>query len=205
MLERIVRPDFKVFEFGSGNSTIWWSQRVAQVVSVDHDRKWIDKTQPRLASNTKLVHRPMHAPPDNAHQPVLDEFFGKKFDLPTTHVENLHDGVMSREFSAYAAEILNYPQGYFDLVVVDGMARVLTAWMAARQLGPRGTVLFDNTNRWQYNAAYQLLTEGGFAKIDFWGVGPIDAREWCTSIFTRDLDLLRVNPTVSKQYSDLGW
>lgn len=37
-LEGRIRAEFRVFEYGSGSSTLWWSRRVASVVSCDHHR-----------------------------------------------------------------------------------------------------------------------------------------------------------------------
>ena len=36
MLEQIVRDTFRVFEFGCGNSSLWWAARAKEVVSIDH-------------------------------------------------------------------------------------------------------------------------------------------------------------------------
>mgnify|MGYP000234528908 CR=1 FL=1 len=47
-------------------------------------------------------------------------------------------------YRAYGAVGLSYPTGHFDVIVVDGMARALTAWVAARQVAPGGLVVFDN-------------------------------------------------------------
>src|SRR5262245_4699050 len=190
MLKRIIRPEFKVFEYGSGNSTLWWSARVAEVVSVDHDRTWLDKIRPTVRANATLLHKEIHAPTPDVHSPVLDEFFRQAHDLPQSGnlAHDTANGLLCREFAAYAAALLDYPAGHFDVIVIDGMARTLTAWLAARQLGKTGMIIFDNSDRWQYNAAYRLLTDAGFAKIDFWGLGPVYGFEWCTSLFVRDLD-----------------
>jgi len=204
MLSRIIRPDFKVFEFGCGASTIWWSKRIQEVVAVDHNRQWV-QTVRACAPQAIVKYRAMNCPIEPV---IMDEFFQKNYSLPTsgniTH-DVLH-GLLCREFTGYASEILNYPRGYFDLVVVDGMARVLTAWLAARQLGSNGIILFDNSERWQYNAGYQLLVDAGFARLDFWGVGPVQSYEWCTSLFVRNLEILKQNPLIPcRQKTDLGW
>ena len=206
MLSRIVQPDFKVFEFGCGVSTVWWSNKVRAVVAVDHNQQWVEKVRARATEKAVVVHRAMNCPTDYAA--TLEEFFQKNYELPTAPnpAHNIGHGLLCREFIGYASEILRYPAGYFDLVVVDGMARVLTAWLAARQLGSNGIILFDNTDRWQYNAAYQLLIDAGFARLDFWGVGPVNRDEWCTSLFVRNLEVLKRNPLIPRgQKNDLGW
>ena len=208
MLKRIISPSSKVFEYGCGYSTMWWRKMVASVVSVEHDLNWILRIRPELPEGAVVVHRAMHCPVEPSHAPVLDEFFANNYDLPASGnpAHDAENGLLCREFSGYAAEILDYPAGHFDVVVVDGMARVLTAWLAARQLGENGIILFDNTDRWQYNAAYQLLQEAGFAKIDFWGIGPVLDAAWCTSLFVRGIEALKRNSVVGRhQPSDLGW
>ncbi|NFR87440.1 MULTISPECIES: hypothetical protein [unclassified Clostridium] len=42
ILKSRINKGMKVFEYGSGNSTIWWSERVEKVISVEHDRKWYE-------------------------------------------------------------------------------------------------------------------------------------------------------------------
>jgi protein-L-isoaspartate O-methyltransferase len=47
--------DKSVFEFGSGNSTLFWADRVREVVSVEDDPKWYEKTRVRLNGNATLT------------------------------------------------------------------------------------------------------------------------------------------------------
>ena len=35
-----VDPSWAVFEYGTGNSTLWWGARVARLVSCEHDKEW---------------------------------------------------------------------------------------------------------------------------------------------------------------------
>lgn len=39
-LEQVLKPDMHLFEWGSGGSTIFFSRRVGQLVSVEHDSFW---------------------------------------------------------------------------------------------------------------------------------------------------------------------
>lgn len=40
--------DMSVFEYGSGNSTLWFSQRVGEVVSLEHDVAWYERMKRSL-------------------------------------------------------------------------------------------------------------------------------------------------------------
>ena len=53
-LEGRVRPDMAVFEYGAGNSTLWWAERVAHVSSVESDPDWVGLLTPRLPGNADL-------------------------------------------------------------------------------------------------------------------------------------------------------
>lgn len=50
-----VEPAFRVFEFGSGLSTLWWAARVKTVVSVEHDRDWHERIAARAPPNVSLI------------------------------------------------------------------------------------------------------------------------------------------------------
>ncbi len=55
-LHERVQPDMAVFEYGSGNSTLWWSQRVSRLVSYEHDLEWYSLLQGRFPSNVEYRH-----------------------------------------------------------------------------------------------------------------------------------------------------
>jgi precorrin-6B methylase 2 len=55
-LEERVKKDFVVFEYGSGNSTLWWAQRSNSVISCEHDPAWYAQVLPRIPQNVELNH-----------------------------------------------------------------------------------------------------------------------------------------------------
>lgn len=62
-LEPRLRPQYRVFEYGSGNSTRWWAERVSWVVSYEHDSNWYEQTAPILPSNVSYHLRPLDTEP----------------------------------------------------------------------------------------------------------------------------------------------
>lgn len=190
-LARIVRQDWKVFEYGAGASSVWWAARVDEVASVEHNVEWVERVRAMAPSAT------IATAPEGA--PVLAEGaddIGAFFDLGLHEIltqdegHNQRSGLHWRPFAGYASQIAAYPKGSFDVIVVDGMARSLTAWMASRWLKPEGLIVFDNSDRDTYKPGYELLLKAGFVRIDFWGPGPLNPYEWCTSIFVRSLKAL---------------
>jgi hypothetical protein len=197
-LPAVLRPEFRVFEYGSGASSIWWSGRVGGVVSVEHDVQWyrqVEKSIPKR--NHTLVLREPNSMANTRHDPALEPFFRLRLIEQTTGdvARDVRRGLVWRPFRSYVTEILNYEP--FDVIIIDGMARVPTAWIAQDRLKPGGLIIFDNSDREGYADAYRFLVEGGFARIDFWGPGPLNPYGWCTSLFTRSLDLFRALPLES--------
>jgi hypothetical protein len=54
-LEERIRPDMDVFEYGAGNSTLWWGERARTVTSVESSRAWAEHLRPVLPANAELL------------------------------------------------------------------------------------------------------------------------------------------------------
>jgi len=50
-----LRPEMILFEYGSGNSTLFFSKLVKKVVSVEHNRKWYEALKSKLPENVELI------------------------------------------------------------------------------------------------------------------------------------------------------
>jgi len=50
-----LRNEFNVFEFGSGNSTLFFARKVKDVTSVEHDSKWYNKLKNKIPGNSNLL------------------------------------------------------------------------------------------------------------------------------------------------------
>ena len=54
-IEPRLKPEFNLFEYGSGNSTIWYAQKVNSIVAVEHNREWYEKVKQILPRNAEVV------------------------------------------------------------------------------------------------------------------------------------------------------
>ena len=54
-LEAILQPSWTVIEHGSGGSTLWLSQRVASVISIEHDETWYRALNERRIANVQMI------------------------------------------------------------------------------------------------------------------------------------------------------
>lgn len=129
------RPGARVFEWGSGASTVWLSRRAGTVTSVEHDAQWADLVEPVLPANAEVrVVEP--APAAGGPAQVLSE----------------KPGFEGLDFADYVAS-LDEVDGVFDLVVVDGRARNACFHRAVTRLAPDGVLVFDNVDRARYREA----------------------------------------------------
>jgi len=46
--------EMNIFEYGSGNSTLWYAQRVNSVTSVEHDKEWFEKIKNSMPENVNI-------------------------------------------------------------------------------------------------------------------------------------------------------
>jgi len=120
-LDTYLQPSMRVFEWGSGGSTLYWANRVERVISVEHHREWftdvtaaIDKDR---CPGVELIH------------------------IPESPTEGLTE---------YAAYIEQYPDGYFDLILVDGVARPDCLQRAMPKIREGGVIILDNSERFEH-------------------------------------------------------
>lgn len=55
-LEGRLQPGMRVFEFGCGNSTLWYAARVARVDSVDNESHWAERINALCPPHAGVVH-----------------------------------------------------------------------------------------------------------------------------------------------------
>lgn len=126
------RPKARVFEYGSGASTIWAALRAEHVTSVEHDESWHPIISNRLREFDNVDLRLM--PPDD----TFHADFGSQ-----------KPGNASRSFKAYVSAIEDSDTP-FDLIIIDGRARVACLKHALGKLADDGMIVFDNSGRSEY-------------------------------------------------------
>lgn len=56
-IEERLSSDQSLFEYGSGHSTLWFSNRVKQVTAVESDQSWFEIVNKSLSKNATLLYR----------------------------------------------------------------------------------------------------------------------------------------------------
>lgn len=127
----------RVFEYGSGASTAWLGRRSASVTSVEHDEGFAGFLRPLLDGDSTLA------------EASIDLRLVPATPSSVPAVTSNRRGHQGLDFSDYVRGI-DDADGAFDLVVVDGRARVACVRAALPRLAPGGLVLLDNANRAEY-------------------------------------------------------
>jgi hypothetical protein len=201
-LKDVINKDMKVFEYGSGYSTVFFNSNAGQTVSVEHDEDWFNHIK------NQKPNYDMHLIKEGKQDhPFIKMFESRNLEQPRSNdieTDRTH-GLLNTEFGNYALKLTEYSDEYFDIIVVDGMARLLTGFLASQLIKPTGIIILDNSDRWQYNALQQYLVDNGFGRIDFWGPGPVNAIGWCTSFFSKQYNIKSNNINRPPLSGGLGW
>ncbi|MBR9765968.1 MAG: class I SAM-dependent methyltransferase [Rhodobacteraceae bacterium] len=136
------RPAARVFEYGSGASTVWLARRAASVTTIEHHAGWGYKMQgllDRLPGLGPVRLRTVLPDADRVTDPLYVS--QKKPE-------------QGQSFRAYARAI-EREEGQFDLIVIDGRARAACLAHARTRLAPGGLIVFDNSHRCRYREAIE--------------------------------------------------
>ncbi|HRI61721.1 MAG TPA: hypothetical protein PK228_18415 [Saprospiraceae bacterium] len=150
-LEQNIRPEYRVFEFGGGGSTLFFCKNVAEVATVEDHAGWFETLTGTVSTKGYQNWKGFFVAPEQAPN-----------DRPRSK-QNPNDfssgakGMEHLSFEKYARTIDQYPDDYFDLVLVDGRARPSCIQQALPHLKTGGLLVVDNTERPYYLAPFQEI------------------------------------------------
>lgn len=135
------RPEpARVFEWGSGASTLWLAKRVGSITTVEHHEGFAGHIAPTLAEH-----------------PTITSLVVPPVESATPKVPSAKEGHKGLDFADYVGAI-ETADGPFDLIVIDGRAREACLHAALPHLVDDGLIVFDNTRRKRYRQA--MAAEG---------------------------------------------
>jgi hypothetical protein len=165
-----------VFEYGSGSSTLYWLKRGALCVSIEHDGQWYERLKKLLKGDSRIDYR--FVPPEQRGDVQSPDFADPDLFLSS---DRDYSGV---DFRKYVTQIDEFPDEFFDVVLVDGRARPSCVKRSYRKVKLGGVLVLDNSDREYYlRRTIDLLS--GFTRIDFRGPTPGSHVFSETSVFTR--------------------
>jgi hypothetical protein len=137
-LNGIVKPGFKIFEYGAGSSTLYLLRRGAKVTSIEHEPMWCDLIK---EIEVKVI----------TPQPTIPQYkYGP--DTYTSWDWDLKDFILED----YVKYIDTFPNMYFDLVIINGKARASCMKHAVEKIAPSGYLLLDDAQKSEYQESIDI-------------------------------------------------
>lgn len=178
-LKQIVQRSMRVYEYGTGGSTLFFARHVHEVISIEHNSTWFATVQQSLQRqrHTNSQIRLIEPQPLSQRAEAVDPADPYAYRSSNEKFRNC-------SFEAYAASIDEYPLASFDLVLIDGRARPSCFLHALPRVKPGGYIIWDNTDRAHYAAAMHLAP-AHFPFLDFPGPTPYVRSFTRTSVWQR--------------------
>ncbi|WP_017293780.1 class I SAM-dependent methyltransferase [Geminocystis herdmanii] len=167
-IEDKIKSDFVVFEYGSGQSTLWWAKKINQLISIESNKDWFNYLRSTLIKDPKIILK------------LIEE--------PDVYIKTINE----------------FPDKYFDVIIIDGDNREECAKEAYSHLKEDGFIIFDDTDRSSYSEILTYLDSEGFYRLDFFGMTPCLVYKNCTSVLFKDLNFLKNKSSPSQKKSCLG-
>jgi hypothetical protein len=172
-LNSFLKPEMKVFEWGSGSSTLYFSRRVQDVVSIEHNKDWDNIVSKIIGDGTKNCSY---------------FFIGPEIDTREDSTPHLSPSYLStdknyqgKSFRTYCESITKYPDNHFDIISIDGRARNSCAYWATSKVKDGGILILDNADLKEYTDGQKILE--GWTKKYFYGPGPFTKNFWGTAVY----------------------
>ena len=123
-LKKNIKKNTFILEFGSGNSTIFFSKLTKNLFSVEHNKDWYNKIKNKLENDVTYILKSI----DYISRPPINKTF---YNCDT--IEQLLGQ--------------SIPDGYFDIIIIDGIDRVNCAYESINKLKKNGILVLDDSNR----------------------------------------------------------
>jgi tRNA A58 N-methylase Trm61 len=147
----------RVFEFGLGASTLFFSPRVKKVVSLETRESW---------------------------QGIVEKMREGKFHN-NVEIALMHNAMENSAYETFAKDYAAQSGEKFDLIVIDSLKRFECAKNSIDALKPDGSIILDDSERENYKKIFDFFEANGFQKTDFFGIAPGQLKIKNTTIFKR--------------------
>lgn len=159
----------QVFEFGAGASTVWLARRAESVVSVEHHPVWADRVR-SLIDAAGLDNVEVVVPEVPAREPA--------------EVPSFAPSGRGLDFRSYVDTLADRP-GPYDLVAVDGRARLACLRAAVNHVSDNGVLLLDDAQRLRYQPGLSEASDAGWVVHRNQGASPCEPLRRETAVLSR--------------------
>lgn len=149
------KTEVKIFEFGSGGSTLFFLNYSNYVISVEHDEEWFNVVKKRISElKVEGWSGNLIKPEPQQNKQTMQSDIGDplKYISSDKNYENYN-------FKNYATFIGNFPDNYFDVILVDGRSRPSCFWHSMNKVKVNGLLILDNAERDYYLSGIKIFPE----------------------------------------------
>lgn len=149
-LKENLSSDTKIFEYSSGNSTLFFANSdVGELISIEYDPIRYNEIQQALKynyNNIKIEHRLI--------EPIID-----KIPVPYSHLSfgSKDERFLYHNFKDYVNYIKNFPDNLFDFILINGRARASCIAAAMPRIKIDGYLILNNSDCFDYSNAIDLF------------------------------------------------
>lgn len=180
-LQQLSKRDVRVFEYGSGGSSLFFLKHAGMVVSVEHDPKWFEVVKQSVLSKSVTGWEGILVGPEAL---VAGTEKDLRTDRPLDYFSD-DPNYARHQWHRYASSIDRFPDNHFDIVLVDGRARPSCLHHSISKVKRGGLLVLDNAERGYY------LSGGVIPKEGFKLVCGSQGALICTNQFTKTNIYLR--------------
>jgi hypothetical protein len=178
-LKKIIHKDMRVFEYGSGGSTLYFLDNVAEVVTVEHDTSWFNLVKNSVKDNRKLTY--LLITPTLLDIPISKP----NYSNPEMYLSADDNFLNKYSFIDYAKSISKYPDEYFDIISVDGRARPSCIKESLSKVKKNGYIMLDNSDRKYYTECLEEDLKEFQKVFEVFGPGPYNLEFWVTTFYKK--------------------
>jgi len=165
-LENKINSDMKIFEYGSGGSTLFFATKVKEVISIEHNRSWFEIVVNELKING-IINCTIRL-----FEPEIENLcINKCISDPDAYLSD-DETYRGMSFKKYASSIDLYPDDYFDIVFIDGRARPSCFIHSQKKIKIGGYIVLDNSETPYYYYIHDTLNNNNWKKYEYFGLFP---------------------------------
>lgn len=147
-LQNYISPQMRVFEYGSGSSTLYFGNNVQLIVSIEHSPNKFYKLENHVKKvRYNFVYKLI--------QPVEDPT-----PFPYSHISygTTNANYLCHNFKNYVNYINEYLDNFFDVIFINGMSRASSIVASTWKIKKNGIIALNNSGRYVYqDAIHQFL------------------------------------------------
>ncbi len=161
-IKKYPKKSLNIFEYGSGGSTLYFSDKVGSLHSVEHDLSWYKYIIKKIKLNDKFIVQLVEPEVNN------DISANRSPSVPTDYYSSL-DLFKTCNFESYVKSIENFENNYFDIILIDGRSRVSCILHAINKLKKGGILILDNAERERYFESNLIKNDEFRLELDHYG------------------------------------